>query len=100
MRCVNEHDSVPPSNEWGDGPDSDTPTTRRASVGAIPGGDFRSHGARVLSDGSGTIFRVFAPTREAIDLVLYAPGEPAHTSQPPASPKEARRVRLSKGGDG
>ena len=84
--------SMPPADDgWGED-DGGAPTTRRPSLGAMPGAGFPSHGARVLLDGSGTVFRVYSPTRDAIDLVLYEKGM--------TPPKEARRVRMSKGRDG
>ena len=83
--------SPPPSDDgWGD--EDAAPTTRRTSLGAMPGAGFPSHGARVLLDGSGTAFRVYAPTRGSVDLVLYEKGV--------APPKESRRVKMSKGQDG
>lgn len=98
---VSDPDSVPPSEGWGDASDDSAPTTRRASIGAMSGAGFPSHGARVLIDGSGTMFRVFAPKRDAIELVLYEPGDPPQGAKPPSfGLKEARRVRMSKGKDG
>jgi maltooligosyltrehalose trehalohydrolase len=88
---VTTKESIPPADDdWGD--EDAAPTTRRTSLGAMPGAGFPTHGARVLLDGSGTVFRIYAPTRAAIDLVLY--------EKDVAPPKESKRVRMSKGRDG
>jgi maltooligosyltrehalose trehalohydrolase len=95
--------SAPPEedDDWGPDVDSAIPTTRRASVGAIPGGGFPSHGARLLLDGTGTMFRVWAPMRESIEVVLYEKGDGDPKAKAPAfGLKEARRVRMSRSKDG
>lgn len=81
----------PSSGGWGDEDDAE-PSTRRAFVGALPGASFGVHGARPLLDGTGVAFRVWAPSRAAVDLVLYEPA-----SHPP---REARRIRMSRHDDG
>jgi maltooligosyltrehalose trehalohydrolase len=79
----------PPESGWGDDQDGDAPSTRRASVGpnAMP-----AHGARLLSDRSGASFRVWAPDRNEVDVVLMERDGDAT--------KESRRVRLGKQPDG
>lgn len=81
---------MPPEDGWGDDPSSEQPTTRRSSIGNFPGAGFPTHGARLLLDGTGTMFRVYAPERKQIELVLYD----AHGSA------ETRRVRMAKQPDG
>ncbi len=83
---------MPPEDGWGDDPSSEQPTTRRSSIGNFPGAGFPTHGARLLLDGTGTMFRVYAPERELIELVLVRrrtapprPGASAWPSSPTAS---------------
>ena len=54
---------MPPEDGWGDDPSSEQPTTRRSSIGNFPGAGFPTHGARLLLDGTGTMFRVYSPER-------------------------------------
>ncbi len=82
-------DTNPPDDAWDD-TDDGAPSTLRTSVGALPGAGFPSHGARLMLDGAGTVFRLYAPLRTAVDLVLYER----------VGPQESKRVRMFKGKDG
>ncbi|MBI2388250.1 MAG: malto-oligosyltrehalose trehalohydrolase [Deltaproteobacteria bacterium] len=84
------HDSTPPSESaWSDGPNSDAPSTRRAAIGVDSA--LVAHGARPMLDGTGTAFRVWAPDRESVQLVLFDRSTP---------PKELRRLGLARQHDG
>lgn len=86
---MSTHDSVPPSESgWADGPESDSPPTRRVAMGDDP---LTSQGPRLLLDGSGAAFRVWAPDRELLEVVMVDGGDP---------PKPLRRVKLVKQRDG
>jgi len=83
------HDSMPPSGSWSDGPESDSPDTRRVSIGND--GGLVTHGPRLLLDGTGAAFRVWAPDRARVEVVLVDRADP---------PNPVRRVVLTKQPDG
>jgi len=87
---VSTKDSVPPDSGWTDEV-GDVPSTRRVT---LVGGRaaIATHGARLLLDGSGTYFRLWAPDCETIELVVFE-----HTTR---EPREVRRVKLTKQRDG
>jgi len=85
-------DSLPPPDSgWGDD-EGNAPSTRRASIGGGPGAAIATHGARLLLDGSGTSFRLWAPDCEVVELVVF--------KREGDKPRESRRVKLAKQRDG
>lgn len=85
---MSTHDSLPPSESgWADGPESASPPTRRAS----DDGTLLLHGPRLLLDGSGAAFRVWAPDRDAVEVVMVDRSDP---------PLPGRRLKLVKQPDG
>lgn len=87
---MSTHDSLPPSDSgWADGPESDSPATRRVALGND--GALNAHGPRLLLDGTGAAFRVWAPDHQAIEVVMVDGSNP---------PVPQRRVKLVRQADG
>ncbi len=92
---MSNRSSTPPDDDgWGDEEAADEgPVTKRSSVGAMPGTALPSHGARLMLDGSGVTFRLFAPDHPSVDLVLHE-RDTSGKRRPP------RRVHMSRTADG
>ena len=86
-------DSVPPPDSGWSNEDGDAPSTRRAVLGGGAAAAITNHGARLLLDGSGTSFRLWAPDCETVELVLFQ-------RDPEGRPREWRRVKLARQHDG
>jgi maltooligosyltrehalose trehalohydrolase len=96
---VSTTDSSPPDDGWHDEAPSGGMPTRRSSVGALVGAGFNAHGPRLLLDGSGVTFRIWAEGHQKVDLILYGRAS-EHEAPHGPPPREERRLRMTPQADG